>query len=324
MPSRRRRERLSVVRPLVVLVGLISGVVALTGCGAATPSPSVGRLRVVATTTQVGEAAREVGGDDIALAVLLKPGAEAHEFEITPPAAAAIEKSDLILESGAGLEVWLERALTTIGGADGLRDMSAGVELRVPDDQSSGFANAGAMPMDPHYWLTAPNAIRMVENVRNALSAARPDLADAFAARAAAYVARLQAADVEIRRLMAEIPPARRGIVTNHDALGYFMAEYGLHFVGSVFPSLDVSSEPNPAQLAALADTIRGEGVTTIFSESAVNPKLAKAIADETGALVVSEPLYTDSLGPSGSGADTLDGMLLHDAQVIHDALVTD
>ena len=62
---------------------------------------------MVATTTQVGEAAREVGGDDIALTVLLKPGAEAHEFEITPTAAAAIERSDLILESGAGLEVWL-------------------------------------------------------------------------------------------------------------------------------------------------------------------------------------------------------------------------
>jgi ABC-type Zn uptake system ZnuABC Zn-binding protein ZnuA len=121
---------------------------------------------------------------------------------------------------------------------------------------------------------------------------------------------------------MAEIPPQRRGIVTNHDAFGYFMAEYGLHFIGSVFPSLDVSAEPDPRQLAELADTISSEGVTAIFSESAVNPKLARAIAAETGAQVVNEPLYTDSLGPAGSGADTLDGMLLHDAQVIHDALV--
>ena len=133
---------------------------------------------------------------------------------------------------------------------------------------------------------------------------------------------RLQAADVEIRRLMAEIPAQRRGIVTNHDALGYYMAEYGLHFVGSVFPSLDVSSEPDPAQLAALADTIRNEAVTAIFSESAVNPRLAQAIAAETGARVVDTPLYTDSLGPPGSEGATLDGMLLHDARVIHDALI--
>jgi ABC-type Zn uptake system ZnuABC Zn-binding protein ZnuA len=299
-----------------VILWLAVGVATLTACTDPFPSPADGRLRVVATTTQVGEAARGVGGDDIALTVLLKPGAEAHEFELTPTAAAAIEKSDVILESGAGLETWLEGALATIGGEDRLHDMSAGVELRSPDDP----AEAGEV--DPHYWLTAPNASLMVENVRDALSHARPDLADAFAARAADYQARLERADVEIRRLMAEIPPQRRGIVTNHDAFGYFMAEYGLHFIGSVFPSLDVSAEPDPRQLAELADTIRSEGVTAIFSESAVNPKLARAIAAETGAQVVAEPLYTDSLGPVGSGADTLDGMLLHDAQVIHDALL--
>jgi ABC-type Zn uptake system ZnuABC Zn-binding protein ZnuA len=289
---------------------------ALIACTDPFPSPADGRLRVVATTTQVGEAARGVAGDDIALTVLLRPGADAHEFELTPTAAAAIERSDVILESGAGLETWLEGALATIGGEDRLRDMSVGVELRSRDDSAEGG------DVDPHYWLTAPNASRMVENVRDALSAARPELADTFAARAAGYLARLEAADAEIRRLMAEVSPQRRGIVTNHDALGYFMAEYGLRFVGSVFPSLDVSSEPNPAQLAELADTIRSEGVTAIFSESAVNPKLARAIAAETGARVVDEPLYTDSLGPPGSGADTLDGMLLHDAHVIHDALV--
>jgi zinc/manganese transport system substrate-binding protein len=298
---------------------LIWGVVVgslLSACATSSPSPSDGRLKVVATTTQVGEAARAVGGDQIDLTVLLTPGADAHEFEITPPAAAALERSNLILESGAGLETWLQQPLTTIGGADRLHDMSAGIALRKQD------ASAHATEIDPHYWLTAPNAIHLVENVRDVLSAARPDLASGFAARTAAYVTRLQAADVEIRRLMAEIPAQRRGIVTNHDALAYYMAEYGLHFVGSVFPSLDVSSEPDPAQLAALADTIRSEGVTAIFSESAVNPRLAQAIAAETGARVVDTPLYTDSLGPPGSEGATLDGMLLHDAQVIHDALV--
>ena len=190
------------------------------------------------------------------------------------------------------------------------------MELRAPDD------GAQTGEVDPHWWLTAPNASLLVENVRDALIAARPDLAEGFSDRAAAYVARLRAADVEIRRLMNEIPTARRGIVTNHDAIGYFVAEYGLHLTGSVFPSLDVSSEPDPAQLAALADTIRAQGVTAIFSESAVNPRLARAIADESGARVVDQPLYTDSLGQPGSGAETLDGMLRHNAQVIHDALV--
>jgi len=290
--------------------------VLLAACTVPAPAPSEGQLRVVATTTQVGEAARAVGGDLITLTVLLSPGAEAHEFEITPPAAAAIEDADLILKSGAGLESWLDAALATIGGADRVRDMSAGIELRAPADAAT------ASEVDPHYWLSVPNAIGMLENVRDALGAASPGDADAFESAAASYVARLRDADAQIRRLIAEIPPDRRGIVTNHDALGYFLAEYGLRFVGSVFPSLDVSAEPNPGQLADLADTIRREGVTAIFSESAVNPRLARAIAHETGARVVADPLYTDSLGPQGSGADTLDGMLLHDAHVIHDALI--
>ncbi|MEX1072603.1 MAG: metal ABC transporter substrate-binding protein [Chloroflexota bacterium] len=271
----------------------------------------------MATTTQVGEATRAVGGDLIQLTVLLTPGAEAHEFEITPPLAAAIEDADLILKSGAGLEAWLDDSLATIGGADRVRDMSAGIDLRSPADA------AAPDELDPHYWLTAPNAIHLVENVRDALTDVSPGDAAAFEAGAASYITRLDNADAEIRRLMDEIPAANRGIVTNHDALGYFLNEYGLRFVGSVFPSLDVSAEPNPAQLAELADTIRSEGVTAIFSESAVNPRLAQAIADETGAQVVDEPLYTDSLGAPGSGGDTLDGMLLHNAQVIHDALIS-
>ena len=308
------------MRKVLTILGVAALLAAFTACSTSFPSPPDGRLRVVATTTQVGAAARAVGGAEISLTVLLKPGAEAHDFEITPSAAAAIETSDVILESGAGLETWLEGALATIGGRDRLHDMSRGIELRSPDDA----ADAGAI--DPHYWLSAPNAIRMVENVRDALSAARPDLASAFAKHAEGQIARLEDADSQIRHLIGEVPEARRGIVTDHDALGYFMAEYGLRFVGSIYPSLDVSAEPDPAQLAALADTIRAQGVTAIFSEQAVNPKLARAIAEETGARLVDQALYTDSLGSpeSGSGADTLEGMLLYDARVIHDALVAE
>jgi ABC-type Zn uptake system ZnuABC Zn-binding protein ZnuA len=122
--------------------------------------------------------------------------------------------------------------------------------------------------------------------------------------------------------MIGEIPVGDRRIVTDHDALGYFIDEYGLVFVGSVFPSLDVSSEPSAQQIEALVAEIRDQGVTAIFTESSVNPRLAAAVADETEARLVDEPIYTDSLGPDGSGADTLDGMLLHNARVIRDGLL--
>jgi len=122
--------------------------------------------------------------------------------------------------------------------------------------------------------------------------------------------------------MIEEIPEDRRKIVTDHDALVYFIEEYGLEFVGSVFPSLDVSSEPSAREIELLVAEIREQGVTAIFTESSVNPRLAAAVAEETDARLVEDPIYTDSLGPEGSGAGTLDGMLLHNARVIRDGLL--
>ena len=281
-----------------------------------------GTLRVVATTTQVGSVAAEVGGDAIDLTVLLKPGVEAHDFELTPEAGAALEQADLVLISGAGLEDWLDDTLETIGGADRVRDLSDGVELRAPGDGAVAHDNEQPDAVDPHYWLSASNAARMVENARDALAEAAPDDADGFAERAAELADRLEAADAEVRTMIGEIPEEDRRIVTDHDALGYFIDEYGLEFVGSVFSSLDVSSEPSAQEIEALVAEIREQGVTAIFTESSVNPRLAAAVAEETDARLVDEPIYTDSLGADGSGAETLDGMLLHNARVIRDGLL--
>ena len=299
------------------LAGVTGWVVA--ACSAEAPSDD-GRLRVVATTTQVGSIAAEVAGDAIDLTVLLRPGVEAHDFELTPAAGAAIERADVVLVSGAGLEDWLADTLDTLGATERARDLSAGIELRVRGDHDPGEGEAGAV--DPHYWLSGPNAIAMVENARDALVEAFPLERDGFTRRAQALIDRLVATDDEIRGLMAEVPADRRRIVTDHDALGYFIDEYGLRFVGSVFPALDVASEPSAQEIEALVDAIRTEGVTAIFTESSVDPMLARAVAEETNARLVDEPIYTDSLGPPGSGADTLDGMLRHNARVIQEGLI--
>jgi zinc/manganese transport system substrate-binding protein len=303
----------------------------LVGCTAAPGASAEGDpIGVVATTTQVGSIVEEVGGEAVELTVLLEPGVEAHDFEMTPAAGAAVEQADLILKSGAGLESWLDEAIETIGGADRVRDLSEGVELRAPSEGEAAHGEEEAAEgdhgdeVDPHYWLSAPNAILMVENARDALVAAAPGAAAAIGGRADELIGRLEAADVEVSSLMGEIPGDQRTIVTDHDALGYFLDAYGLTFGGSVFPSLDVTAEPSAREIEVLVAAIRASGVRAIFSESAVDPRLAEAVAAETGAVVVEEPLYTDSLGPPGSGAETLDGMLLHNARIIHDALARD
>ena len=298
--------RFSIVR--LVIGALVIGT--LAACTAT--SSDGGRVQVVATTTQVGSIAAELGGDAIDLTVLLPPGIEAHDFEITPAGGAAIEGAAVILKSGAGLETWLDDALETIGDEERVRDLSEGVELRTSEDGE----------VDPHYWMSAPNSIVMIENARDALVEAAPAAADGIGERADVLIGRLEAADHEIRALIDEIPADRRKVVTDHDALGYFIDEYGLQFLGSVFPSLDVSADPSARDIEELVNLIRENDVHAIFAESAVNPQLAQAVAAETGATISDEPLYADSLGPPGSGANTLDGMLLHNARVLHDGLL--
>jgi ABC-type Zn uptake system ZnuABC Zn-binding protein ZnuA len=312
--------RFSIVRSTLGALVLIGS---LAACGGGTSSDE-GGVTVVATTTQVGSIAAELGGDAIDLTVLLKPGIEAHDYEITPADGAAIEQSALILKSGAGLETWLDDAIATIGGEDRVRDLSEGIQLRTPsgDDREEASGEEHAEEVDPHYWMSAPNAVHMVENARDALVEAAPDAADGISERADVLIGRLEAADEEIRALIDEIPTERRKVVTDHDALGYFIDEYGLEFLGSVFPSLDVSADPSARDIEELVSLIRENDVPAIFSESAVNPQLAEVVVEETGATLSDETLYTDSLGASGSGADTLDGMLLHNARVIHDGLL--
>lgn len=300
----------------MILAAVLASVAVACDADGPAPGSGGGSLRVVATTTQVGSVAGEIGGDAIELTVLLKPGIEAHDFELTPAAGAALEEADLILVSGAGLEDWLDETLETIGGAERVRDLGEGVSLRsTGDDEHAGGP-------DPHYWLNAANAVVMAENARDALSDAAPADAGGFSERADALIGRLEDADAQVRAMIEEIPADGRRIVTDHDALGYFIDEYGLDFVGSIFPSLDVSSEPSAQEIEALVAEIRGRGVRAIFTESSVNPRLAAAVAEETDARLVDEPIYTDSLGPDGSGAETLDGMLLHNARVILDGLL--
>ena len=300
-----RRSLLALAAPLL-----------LAACAAGDDGSSPGHdgvPQVVATTTQVGSVVRELGGDAVAITVLLAPGVEAHDFEMTPQAAAALEEADLVLLSGAGLEDWLADSIAAARDAGRVVDLSSGVELRMIDGAT-----------DPHYWLAAPGATRMVENARDALLALAPDAAEDIDGRADALLDRLDAADAEVRRLIEEVPPADRQLVTDHDALGYFVDAYGLEFVGSIFPSLDVTAEPSAQEIETLVAQIRDRGVRAIFTESSVNPRLAEAIASESDAQLVTEPLYTDALGPDGSGAETLDGVLVHNATVIRDGLLGD
>jgi ABC-type Zn uptake system ZnuABC Zn-binding protein ZnuA len=267
-------------------------------------------LRVVATTTQVTALTKVVGGDKIELVGLLKANIDPHEYEPTPADAKSLANAQLIIINGVGLEAWLEKLIKNSDTKAPIVDTSQGVTLRKSEDDN------GKREDDPHIWHAIPNVIIMANNIRDGLSKADAAHAETYKANAAAYAAKLNELDQYIKTQLATIPAAQRKLVTNHDTLGYYAERYGLQFVGAVIPSMDTNFHPSAKELAKLAQHIKAENVKAIFAESSINPAFARQIAQEAGVKVITG-LYGDTLGPAGSGAETVDGMLKHNTDLI-------
>ena len=146
-----------------------------------------------------------------------------------------------------------------------------------------------------------------------------------WAARAAALRTELEALDAELEAAFATIPEARRKLVTNHDSLGYLADRYGFEVVGTVIPGSSTSAETNPAAFAALADLLVAEGIDVVFAETTDSDTLARQLAAEVvgqgGLEVEVVTLFTGSLGPEGSGAETYVGLMRTNAERIVAAL---
>ncbi|MEO6396891.1 MAG: zinc ABC transporter substrate-binding protein, partial [Tepidiformaceae bacterium] len=245
------------------------------------------------------------------ISTLLQAGSSAHDYEPDPSALKKINGAALVLKNGIGLDDWLDKSIASAGGTKEVVVVTKGI---------STFTSAeGGFP-DPHVWHDPKNVRIMVDNIVGALSAADPAGASAFTANAQAYYMKLDAADAEARALISSIPEANRKMVTNHDAFGYFLRAYGLTFVGAVIPSTSSEAQPSAKDLAALQDIIRRENVKAIFAEEEIDPKVARGISKDTGVKIV-DNLYADSLGKPGSGAETVEGMLVSNARKIAEAL---
>ena len=270
-------------------------------------------IEVVATTTQIGALVREVAGEEVELTVLLKAGADAHDYDPSPQAVKKVDEARLVLRNGLGLDDWLDGMIEGTKAAR-VVTVTEGVELR---EEGGGEGSHGA---DPHVWHNPMNAKVMVDNIVAALGEADPAKASTFRENGQAYKAVLDQTDAEIQRLIDEIPVANRKVVTNHDAFGYFLDRYGLEFVGAVIPTSNKEAQTSAKQLADLLDLVKSSGVKAVFAEEEVDPKVARELADDAGVKIV-DGLYADSLGPAGSGADTVHGMLLANARKFSEAL---
>jgi zinc/manganese transport system substrate-binding protein len=283
-------------RPVAVLAALLA-VLGAAGCGSG-PDARDG-ASVAVTTTQLGDLARAVAGSRAAVRQILKPSSDPHAYEPRPSDVKAVGSASVVVRSGGDLDRWLGDVLRNAGSDARMATILD--DLPAPRRDADGI--------DPHWWQDPRNAEAAVRTIRDLLVAADPAGRRAYDANAARYLARLTALDRAIERCMRAVPASDRKLVTDHDALGYYADRYGIEVVGTVIPASSTQAQASAGEVVRLARTIRAEGVSTIFPESSVNPKLTRAIAREAGARV-GPALYADSLGAEGSAGATYLGAL--------------
>lgn len=281
------------------------------------------KLKVVATTNIVGDVVRQVGGDQIDLTTLMGAGIDPHSYVPTPADTAAIHDAHIVFANGAGLEADLAKMFESAGG-DALQiHVSQGLELLLAEDTGGEASDEHEQDsrdgdLDPHVWFDVKNVIHWVTTIEQALSTLDPANAHVYRANADAYAGELESLDDWVVEQLATIPENNRKLVTNHPAFVYFATRYGLEQVGAIYP-VSPSSEPSAQDIAVLEDAIREYGVSAVFTESTVNPKLARQVAEDTGVKLVA--LYSGSVGGSGSGVESYVALIRFDVNAIVGAL---
>jgi zinc/manganese transport system substrate-binding protein len=318
-------------------------------------------LRVVATTSILGDIVATIVADDGEVVTLMPPGVDPHGFEPSAMDAATLREADLVIANGLDLEENLLSALeaaeadgvTVVTIAEQLDPIEFGGHLDEHAHEDDDHAHEDDDhahedddhahedddhahedddhdhdhgPEDPHVWL---DPVRMADGARliaAELATVAPGVpAEEWEARGEAYATELLAVHAEMEELLAAVPAERRVLVTNHDALGYFADRFDFEVLGTVVPGASTQVETDPRQFAQLVEAVEEAEVPAIFAENTDSTTLAEQLASEVlgrGDLAVEVVrLYTDALGEPGSGAESYPDLLRTNAQLVADAL---
>jgi zinc transport system substrate-binding protein len=279
-----------------VLIGLASASLLLAACATSMVSPASGpsgsapagspasaaavRPTIVAAFYPLEYAARAIGGDAVDVVGLTPPGGEPHDLELSAAQVAQIASADLVLYV-KGYQPAVDEAVAQ-QAADHSLDVSAGLTL-LPADHADGHEEEHAGEegaTDPHVWLNPLNMAGIGTAITERLSSSAPDGSAAFAANNERLGAEMASLNEQFTAGLASC--RSRIMVVSHEAFAYLGSAYGFTQVG--ISGLSPDAEPSPARMRDVADLVTREGVTTIYYETLVDPKVAKTLADETGA----------------------------------------
>jgi zinc/manganese transport system substrate-binding protein len=264
------------------------------------PSISSSKKSIVVTYSILGSVVKELVGDKATVIVSIPNGLDPHEWEPSARDIEAINKADLVIENGLGLEGGMQKTLAA-AKSNGVRFFTASDYITVRHVGSgegipSGDPDQAPGAADPHLWMDPVGMKSVVSGLAPVLM---KDLNLDVAAQAQSLEDRLDALNNEVSNTVASLPQDNRKLVTGHESMGYFAQRYGFKLVGVIVPSLSSEAEVSAADLATLKQAIDDNHVKAIFTELGTSPAVAKAIGDETGVKVIE--LTTHALPADGS-----------------------
>ena len=302
----------------ISLKNLIAAILAVAVLVIGHPASAQERIRVVATTGMIADAAIQVGGTLIEVRALMGPGVDPHAYRQTRTDITAMAKADLVLWNGLYLEAQLEDFLLDL--ADGARVVA--VAEAVPKELllgSDDYVNR----FDPHLWMDPMLWSRVVAAVRDALIDAYPPGETKFRANADAYLAQLQNLVRRADAALASVPRESRVVVSSHDAFNYFGHAFGFDVVG--IQGISTESRAGLQRIAELIDMLVDRNIRAVFVETSVADRNIRALIEGAAArgheVVIGGELYSDAMGEPGTYEGTYIGMINHNAMTITGAL---
>ncbi|WP_368505880.1 metal ABC transporter substrate-binding protein [Alkalihalophilus sp. As8PL] len=298
------------VRKILLLVVIMVTSLIMVACGGEDrTTEESGELKVITSFSILADITKNVVGDRAEVDYLVPIGEEPHGYEPIPSDFQKASDASVFYVNGLGLEEWLERLVANAGGGADIITVSDGINV---------IGVEGSNEDDPHAWLDVKNVITYVENIRDDLSQRDPEGADEYAANADAYIKELQELDEWIQAETLNIPEEQRTIVISENAFKYFGEAYGYETIG--IWELNSHEEGTPGQISRVVDLIQDESIPAVFLETTIDSRFMDTVSSNAGVDIAGE-VYTDAVGPSGSGAETYIDMMTHNVNTFVEGL---
>ena len=294
------------------------------------PAKEEKKLTAVATMYPVYEFTSKIGGDKVNVINLIPAGAEAHGFELSPDDMVKIEKADLLVYNGAGMESWIDDVKNSVSNKElTFVDSSSGIQLLEnmehdheeeeeehehhdgqeahEEDTHDHEHHHHHGKYDPHIWLGLKEAKIQVENIKNALIEKDPENREYYENNCKDYILQLNELDSIYKEKLA--PFKGNTLVVAHEAFGYLFKNYGLNQMG--IEGVFEDSEPDPATMKGIIQFINDKKIRTIYNETLSSSKVVDAIAKETGVTIATlDPIEGLTKDAEKAGKDYLSIMM--------------